>query len=272
MIFLFACLNANPADQPSSDKKHLKQENLTEKFNSENLQKQNLETPYERILLHKLLTEGVLVFKTPQEVYYFEHLVRFNPANSPAKDIFPPPPPPKAFHTGDWPPPPEKDQHVHPEPSPVDNFKSYHGKRITENDIIFTLIGVRITEDEDKTHTFIDLFFTEEINPLSIKDDSLLTICSENQTVNVNNTRQLKANAYRFMKNSKGVRFEISENQDIFDNNDLIIQQITSWKGIEMIPVRLSKIECNCQFHFSGREKEWKKMPIHNPSEDNRKR
>ncbi len=185
-------------------------------------------------------------------------------------------------------------------PPPEDGIYSYHGKRLKEleSEKDFFICAIKILQIEEN-QTCLDVFFTSEIDPMSIKADSILILPLEDSN-NKNNDwvepEEMSENqkekrmppprrpplkypnkklpqeeekippcpkintnypfTYQFMKNSRGIRFIITNEEENFN---LIIQNIKSWQGLEIQALKLEKVSSNAQYLYSWREKIWKK-------------
>ena len=186
-------------------------------------------------------------------------------------------------------------------PAPGTGIYSYHGKRLMElkNERDFFICAIKIIQLEDN-NTCFDVFFTSEIDPMSIKADSILIIPSENQNQDKDewiNPREMTEEEkklregpppkrpplsprppkippegedfptiinnsdfpfnYQFMKNSRGIRFIVSNTEENFN---LIVQNIKSWQGLEIAPLKLENLNINSRYLYLRRENVWKKF------------
>lgn len=144
--------------------------------------------------------------------------------------------------------------------------QAYHGKRIQPSSSNFQLSGIRII-DATENCFYIDLFFNSEVNPRSIKPDSFSIFLTSN-TSKITPITPLNKDPipYRFMKNSKGLRLEVCKSIFNLPSDEpipafaLMVQKVNSWELKEIQITKITNLEINSQYHYSTREKKWKKF------------
>lgn len=138
-------------------------------------------------------------------------------------------------------------------PPPPENpsVKNFHGRRFTDNEGPFALLGMQIYSSLEQENTvIIELYFNNGINPNTVNCDSFTILSDSQEQISISE------DSIYFTKNTRGIRLVIPSNQKI---TTIKVQNIHSFGNEEMKPEIIENVEMNSRYHLSRKEQIWKK-------------